>query len=1734
MASTVASATPSDVTINIFKSLPTRPPTPPREPPVPDPDVSLRSVILSRSQAFDPRRSLQTPPNAHSPSSPVPTSSVPSSSRTRKKVEWSSRTEYKDPPDYRNGIRSSPASALSSASSKPIKGILKRSSSPTHLSSSLGSQLDDTTAQLNIVEMLESAVRQLAGSDRDSKLDAYMMLARALKTSNNLPDRVALQDKMSLFTQFIQRDIVSRNDNGSLDTSLINHALNLLATFLNFQAIASTIASDFGIFMIDHAIRSFEDPSIPKDVVRHLMQVVALQSFSAKVLTSDRVGRLVAALHNLEGHLKGKSIVMSRIWIYKRLVQQSRVHMVAHSDWLKDLFTDMLSSIKEIRAQAISLGTTSGFLLRSDKSLARKVAEIFKAVNDEETYIDFYIKRLQAMLKDKQVSSAVPQIWSVVILFLRCPLDRWQYYGPWLTLVQTAFNMPDVITKQEANNAWNRYVYLSLVDSKLPTKSISILCQPLLSQLKRKASAKQQELRRIVMGGVCSLYYFAFAQSDDKYPTDVVWDAAVQPVVAQLTSLDGNPDAPADSLLQAARILVGLLDVSTPRPPRNLERIMDPTPLKPEDLLPLDSKWVRRNCDKVLQAAGPILEKKFLDLANKESLVYRLWQALVKTVAAASAKDIKVSDETTRFFACSFGLLSKVWTAGSSDDDATHNIKFLASSKHYVQLLIDGLGVLPFTEKKLTMGDDNTFEPAATPSQRLDKVEKAQGVARMPLHHLFVMLCSVPPGCGDNGDLADMFQEVFEPFFTGKSAKARADLAWEIMQLLPRNTLSPFGPWLLAADKVKPSLDKAAPPSSGSAVSSSGDKFLGPEYRDIVSLLERGLMCHPNLPATHWQTLFDLVSANVGRDFGDAGRALVLVEPLAKALLENAPQDRLTASISRTRVAAMLFDVAKVPRDRQALDTARLRLWGAPPALGKVASPDPFDHLYKLGNATLVSLYNTYGGPETTTDTDALLEAVGRFLDRCVSDSTVIKMISRMQTGLCPWLQDEEAHFRSHEESPIFKTLRQLWDRLCIELAAHGRLEKKDFDLVEPLLAAAFKSKHSFVVSRAADVWNAVVKDEEKVECSDSLMSIVSSLRSRVDLIMPGADLASGDFGAQASSFVDLPQHESPVVLSSSSTRHNSRQAASPAASVSKRPLTRKRRSEIASELLEKPAKRASTSRLRHDNSQIHFAPIVPSLPAQEESQHLTERQKEVRERQQENAVMYPGLHSSPGPTSAAVDPTTKDKTDASDECLPKASTPKHNMSFDELISSTPTPRRGQILPMDDMNDPPSSPPLPRPYPLLSEIQSRSRANSSLEDWQFSSPTGSPTGNPQASAQERKPAEATPQPRTRRSGRRRSARSRSSRKVIPSSIPDDDLSAAGSQDMSESPTKAANRPSTPPQRHQELAVPSQVQETPKSDDDEFVDARSSPRKSSPPRRLEDKPEVDGKDVSFALSEGDESQMMNLVVELEARRYGLPAPKGNGRGKGSSARNSPANRCITVHTDSPSPPGPMTRSESRRLASRVATATPDESRESDSGLKRKRKRSLRHAESRSKRRRSREVEEECKATEQVASNSEMRAKESEGQPRPVMETRRASRRRAQRESPARSLQETNPTTPRQDKPSETRDGGDTDEELMSQLVSESFAASFTRDEEPEEEVQTEAEPATATNKAKAGPREDHGEGGDQTKAIMETLRSGLDKLRTAKLDRDSVYEMEDMLMDFKRELFEAEKRGRERK
>ena len=64
--------------------------------------------------------------------------------------------------------------------------------------------------------------------------------------------------------------------------------------------------------------------------------------------------------------------------------------------------------------------------------------------------------------------------------------------------------------------------------------------------------------------------------------------------------------------------------------------------------------------------------------------------------------------------------------------------------------------------------------------------------------------------------------------------------------------------------------------------------------------------------------------------------------------------------------------------------------------------------------------------------------------------------------------------------------------------------------------------------------------------------------------------------------------------------------------------------------------RRNPAPRLRHDDSQLQFAAIEPS-PAggkEAESQVLTERQKEVRERQKETTALFLEIRSSPGPKS--------------------------------------------------------------------------------------------------------------------------------------------------------------------------------------------------------------------------------------------------------------------------------------------------------------------------------------------------------------------------------------------------------------------------------------------------------------------------------------------------------------------
>ncbi|KAI6783155.1 Telomere length regulator protein-like protein [Emericellopsis cladophorae] len=1778
----MASSTPAST---ILDNLPPRPPTPPRdtnhrETETADASASLRNRPLPSPEAAV--QTLHTPPNGNSPATPSCAHLTDgSASRLGKRVVWSGRTEYRDPPDYKKAFdsldRSSPVSLSSAARSKPLKGILKITASPVTFASPLSSQLDGNTETQSIAEMLESTVKHLAGSERDSKLDAYMMLVRGLRGSSNLPDRVALQAKLGLLMQFIQRDMLAKQEDGSADFQLVNQALKTLATFLQFGDVKSAVPNEAAASIMDQAIRTFEDPSTSKESTRNFMHIVRCQNFSPKIMTAERVARIVLALHKIDDHVKGKSIIMSRIMLYRRLVWQCRSHMVAVSNgWLKDLFTDMLSTIQEIQSKAIELGLEVGYLYRQERRLAAEVKNILDTSNEQQTYMEFYMDKMRAMLADKQRSYAAPQIWSVVTLLgRRCPLDQWEHFTAWFTLIQGAFNTSDLRTKQETNYAWNRYACLSLKEtSKVTPRLLEGLVKPLTSQLRRKLNEKcpedSKKLRRTVISGACTLYYYLFSPgSEQKKETLVAWDSAVQPVIAQLVTATYP-----DDLATATRILLRLVDVSTPilwKP----ERIQATAPVRPDELPSIDPKWIRAHSDRIFNALGGIMPQSVQNLADRDSPAYKLWKAMVHAVAAASAKDIKVSDETVAFVARSLGLLSTIWSAGCADEEL-FTTKFLPGIRNFITVLVDNLGLLPLTGKKLSVSADsaNVFEPIATPSHRPAKL---QGVVATPLQHLFNMLSVVPMGGRDNDDLAAFFISTFEMFLAGQADKARIDLVRDLQRQSPASASAPYAVWMLGSQAVALTL------SGDIKLDSNGDRFLGPEFREITNFLCNGLLSHPNLPSQAWMSIFNNFSQRVTSGFGDAGRAIVIIEPLAKVLVDV---DQAVALHHEASCA--LIESARFPRDRQAIDAARRRLWGAELVPSKTT--DPFDHLYRLADRKLITSYEALreqGGSQSRAVT--MLKATKQFIAASFS-STGFASASRLQHGVSVWLLDEKRLVKHSNDDELANSLLALWADLCSEMAKARHLERSQFQQLDTLLSAAFQSTSRPVQSKAAETWNAIVREDETPECSDSLKTIVSSLQSKVDLPLAGSD-QSGGFGAQMSSDPE-PQPGSAVGLPSTGQSSGVSLRSKPTMTAKARESTinsaKKRRLDATPEA--SPVRgskrlarssRNTTPRLRHDNSQIQFQPIASSSPEQGESQHLTERQKEVRERQKENVFLGSDaqLETPDNDLEAATAledalSTPKAKANGALESTPQKTT------YEEHISSTPTPRRGQLIPMDLDNDPPSSPPEVRPYPLLSEMHSRSSAKSALEE-QWSSPVTSPVPDRQ-----RVPAAVevphvnltndSTQPSTEPQPHGRQTRSTrkpdvSQEEVIPSSVSDmASPSLARVTRAKRTRGSRANKAQEQPQLlasvPQRAATPPQAaQSSPKSGaDDVYVDARASPAISPPPELPVMTQESN--DTSFAFSETDDSQFMRFAAEMES---GAPVRHAPALTRESSSSLSSV-QAVEVSADIVK----STPTEPVEVVTAVVKAEEEAEEEPRSQRKRgKRKSSARSHDTRQKRRRSEEPDDNgadearenkdlgAQSVREVGEQDAVDAPEPEPEPEPEQ---RPTRGKAKRRAKGAAKSSARRSARRMQVEEETRELGDvsvevgpvevvgtskgdddasssrdTDEEIMSQLVSESNAASQAGSVPPEASlVVIEDSMATSSfslDKAVQAEVEEQGrlEAGEAKNAesIMGMLCAGMAGLQNASLSRDEFNQIEDMLMEMKRELFDAERRGR---
>lgn len=1503
-----------DHSASLLESLPARPPTPPRDAFHHDLDTLPKQLIAPQQLATHLRR-LQTPPGVLSPT----TSSKDSTAR-RKRVGFSSQAQYQDPPVYcepPSTRQTSTPVSLPSSTSRPVKGILKPTAVPNARSPINGVYLDiDKPGQINIADMLESTLQQLAGADRESKVDAYVMLFRGLKASSNLPDRIALHDKMSLFMQFIQRDLACRAPSGSVDILLVVSALKLLHTFLRSQGLASSIPREFGIFLVDHCVRSFEDAQAPKEVVRHLMQALFIQNFPPEVMNFDRIGRLVNALHDIENHMTGKSIIQGRIRLYEKLVTQCPQQMAVHSDWLQDMLTDMLSSAAEIRIAATKFGLGAAFALNTDKRLVSRALELLNLSLEGKKYVEYITERLDAMLQDKEESVSVPRIWSVISLFIPSP-DQWDYFKSWFNIIQLSFNHTNLQTRREANLAWSRFAYRLFLDRRLDQKSALRLVEiPLVSQLKRKV------LRDSVLGAIRSFFYYALRPDPNLKTIDEIWDLGVTPLMQRLVGLEQEDKV---NVAQAAAILTSLIDCKTRRV-WSADRIRNTALIRDDELPVLEPKWIRANSVRIFDLVGLILEKGFMEVSVPASRSQNLWRALVSSVASASSKDVKLHEDTAKFVARAFTFLLKVWKNGPSaiaGGKPCGSTQFLDSVREFILILIQDLGLLPnpFLDKPFTRTKEDQFIAHSSISHRPGKTHSPR---RLPLYHLFLILSRLPAGIPDDDNFTRFLTSVFSPFFDEKSEKAQADLAQELLRLLPLDAYCPYGSWVMCAGKISASLGSTQHSHLTSSSGSGGN--LGPEFREFARVLERGLRSTPNLPWQDWSHFSQSLLSRVRDDIGDAGVAIAVIEPLSiviKDLVSAEKADAIPANCVDATIE--LLAASTQPRDKQAVDAARRRLWGTANAGSRGSSFDPFDQLYTLLVTMLKKLYANIGSYEPK-NVSQLLDEITGFFNRG-NPSLMLRALTSTQEGLVCWLQDED-HRVSMAELPglaeavsilVLKhsfggfgtdilQIRSLWQRLC-RILIDTSAARLQLSTVEPLFCAAFRSTHRETVRAAAVAWNQIYDSVDNIIYPETLRSVLESLGSSVDIARPGLEIMDDDTDMIRPGFTES-QDEGDNRPSLSLEQMQPTPKSRP--SVPRRSAT-PGSAKAADALGSTPLRRVSVkgrtprSKPRHEDSQVQFAAIESSLePVVQESPLLTARQEEIRERQRETAAMFPDIRSSPTVKTKRARSTSAQQPDISSGQA-RASTPDQDPGLDDCLASTPTPRRGQPVPLpeqdQDMTDPPSSPPEPRGYRLLAELKSHPNRTSSLDEWQFSSSPVSGSPNPAhqtisaSQPMELDDVDDVLQLDDGGGVAGNNPLAEAERDDITSSqlevIEDTTVFGQNPEPEPELPVASvehtANQqsPVTPSGRKLRSGA---VQVTPRSDNDEFVDARSSPlpptpsqrvtRKRSMPRAIRRSPRNAGSQ-SFSVSASFETGLRNAGsgrIEIPLRTSQSNSPR----------------------------------------------------------------------------------------------------------------------------------------------------------------------------------------------------------------------------------------------------------------
>ena len=883
----------------------------------------------------------------------------------------------------------------------------------------------------NFPAMLRSITQHLTSASRTSRLDAYSTLLACLSAYDEIPEAHELAEKVAEITGYIRRDITAKNEgDGSLDTQLAIQALKLTIVFLCTPNIAAMIPEDFCSFILERSIMSLEDEACPKMVLTHYMQLLEKQKFASKHMTSDRVNRLISVLEFVTARVKGNRVVGHRLMIYQRLVSQAKLLMISRvQSWIDHLVSGMLSTIKDIRSRAIVFGVDASLQLGTTGSVSQACLEVFsRASADGTRVVDFLSSRLIEMATLKEDGIHVPQIWSVMIMFLRGRrrlLEGWEHLRTWLVVIQRCFNSNDGQTKSQANFAWNRLIFAINLDTSTSNSMAKMLRQPIVSQLERKVSDKNSKLaKQIARSSYCTLLYYALRPTATHVQLDHYWDLYVDQILPSCFTVDKN------DINHACDILSALFS-GNGKPKIWEENRANNRLINPEDLPCLDPKWIRLRTARIMQVFHKLFDVADWQLRKDgDAPIVLAWRSFSSALGNAGGKEVKVSMDALNAIA---QIVNEIKLLLERSNSKPARERIAPSSKadqletfEKIGILINEtaakVGNIPFLERRLIRNSQDSFEAAENPPGR-----SSRGSASLnsPVVHLLNLLLSNVQHVPTVASYIDSLKTVLNiSLQSATSRQTQLGMLRNLGRLISlddvhrKKASSTF--WKLLAESTSSALNL---PQQNETHNDS-PQYPGQEFREAVKILELGMQLRSDHNVFTWFELYTNIIDALRKNVGDEAIGLVIIEPLAGFV----SKDNETCDDFVLAAATSMLEAVHWPQSSHLIERAQHRLWGVTHVAPKLTSQDPFDKLYSMMGLLLGSSYASLETLPLATLVN-FISATTRTIVSCPPEFVGI-VLFRIQQGLSPWIEDAKGLLSLGPSSP-FRTL-------CLEVGPTG------------------------------------------------------------------------------------------------------------------------------------------------------------------------------------------------------------------------------------------------------------------------------------------------------------------------------------------------------------------------------------------------------------------------------------------------------------------------------------------------------------------------------------------------------------------------------------------------------------------------------------------------------------------------------------------------------------------------